>query len=311
MPDRHSTPARPAPTHLPTSASHDSPAWTSSRTRPGSEADSETPRVAIRSTVPGNPSSATTTLLPPASTSSGSPARSACRTVATTASSSRASTSRAAGPPRRSVVSSRSGVAVVVSTAPRLRRGPAGSRARGSNPDAMRPPLPPRPRRPPLRAVAAFAAVLGLLALGWLWVRDSPLVAVERVTVTGVSGPDAPRVREALEAVARDMTTLHVRGGRLRSAGEPFPTVLGVSAARDLPHGLRIAVRERNPVGAVVAGVQRVAVAADGTLLRATRSDGLPDITAKAPPGGSHASDPEVRRAVAALAAAPPALRAR
>jgi len=175
----------------------------------------------------------------------------------------------------------------------------------------MRTPLPPRPRRPPLPAVVAFAAVLGLLALGWLWLRDSPLVAVERVTVTGVSGPDAPRVREALTAAARDMTTLHVRGGRLRTAVEPFPTVLGVRTARDFPHGLRIAVHEREPVGAVVAGDQRVPVAADGTLLRTTRSDALPEIAAKAAPGGSRASDPEVRRAVAALAAAPPALRAR
>ncbi|HEX2104744.1 MAG TPA: cell division protein FtsQ/DivIB [Solirubrobacteraceae bacterium] len=171
--------------------------------------------------------------------------------------------------------------------------------------------MPPRPRRPPLRAVAAFACVLGLLAVGWLWLRDSRLVAVERVTVTGVSGPDAARVRAALEAVAMDMTTLHVRHRELRTAVEPFPTVLDVRTSSDFPHGLRIEVRERNPVAAVVAGDQRVPVAADGTVMRSTRGDGLPQITAKAAPGGARARDPGVRRALEALRAAPAALRAR
>jgi cell division protein FtsQ len=172
-------------------------------------------------------------------------------------------------------------------------------------------PPPPRLRRPPLRAAVAFAVVFALIAGAWLWLRDSPLVAVERVTVTGVSGPDAARVREALESAARDMTTLHVRDGELRTAVDPYPAVLGVRTDADFPHGLRIVVHERNPVGTVVAGEQRVPVAADGTLMRTTTSAGLPQIAAKALPGGSHASDPQVRRAVAVLSAAPPALRAR
>src|SRR4051794_17385286 len=170
---------------------------------------------------------------------------------------------------------------------------------------------PPRLRRPPLRAAVAFVCVFGVLAGAWLWLRDSGLVAVERVTVTGVSGPDAPRVREALESAARDMTTLHVRAGELRTAVDPYPAVLGVKTDADFPHGLRIVVRERNAVGTVVAGEQRVPVAADGTLMRTTTSAGLPAIAAKALPGGSHASDPTVRRAVAILSAAPRALRAR
>jgi cell division protein FtsQ len=175
----------------------------------------------------------------------------------------------------------------------------------------MRPPVPPRPHRPPLRALAGFACVVLVLAGGWLWLRESPLVSVKRVTVTGATGPDAERVRGALQTAARDMTTLHVRQGELRTAIEPFPTVLGVVTDADFPHTLRIRVRERNPVGAVVAGDQRVPIAADGTLLRTTRSDGLPEIAAKAAPGGSHATDPDVGRAVALLTAAPPALRAR
>jgi cell division protein FtsQ len=178
-----------------------------------------------------------------------------------------------------------------------------------------RPPVPPRPsprlRRPPLGALVAFAGVVAVLVALWAWLRDSRLVAVRTVTVTGVSGPDAPRVREALEAAARGMTTLHVRAGELRSAVEPYPSVLGVKTDAQFPHGLRIAVRERNAVGAVAAGDQRVPVAADGTVMRTTPSAGLPEIAAKGLPGGARATDPRVRRAIAVLAAAPPALRAR
>jgi cell division protein FtsQ len=174
-----------------------------------------------------------------------------------------------------------------------------------------RPPLPTRLPRPPLRATAAFLCVLGVLGAMWLWLRDSSLVAVRSVTVTGVSGPDAGHVRAALSDAARDMTTLHVKTGELRTAVDPYPTVLAVSTHADFPHGLRIAVHERNPIGAVVAGTQRVPVAADGTLMRTTSSADLPEISAKALPGGSRASDPDVRHAVAVLSAAPPALRAR
>ena len=45
--------------------------------------------------------------------------------------------------------------------------------------------------------------------------------------------------------------------------------------------------------------------------MRTTSSADLPEISAKALPGGSHASDPDVRHAVAVLSAAPPVLRAR
>ena len=168
-----------------------------------------------------------------------------------------------------------------------------------------------RNARPPLRAIVAFTVVVAVLAGAWLWLRDSELVAVREVTVIGVSGPDATRVRDALEAAAHDMTTLHVRHGELRTAVEPFPTILRVDTDADFPHRLRISVHERNPVGAIVAGGQRVPVAADGTLMRDTTSAGLPEIAAKAAPAGGHAADPAVRRAIGVLAAGPPSLRAR
>jgi cell division protein FtsQ len=166
-----------------------------------------------------------------------------------------------------------------------------------------------RPPRPPARVLIACAAVVALVGGGWLWLRDSRLVAVERVTVTGLSGPEAPRVREALQSAARDMTTLHVRRGELRTAVDPFPAVKALETHPDFPHGLRIVVHEHVAVAALVAGSERVAVAADGTLLRANPAADLPAVAVQAPPAGHLLENARAQRMVALLAAAPPALR--
>jgi cell division protein FtsQ len=171
-------------------------------------------------------------------------------------------------------------------------------------------PSPSLPRRPPARAVGACAAVLALLVGGWLWLRDSSLVGVRQVSVSGVSGSDASQVRAALQDAARDMTTLHVRDGQLATAVEPFPAVRAVEAHADFPHRLRIVVHEHVAVGALAAGAGRVAVAADGTLLRGTATSGLPVIDVRVSTGGDALTDRRALRAVALLAAAPPELRA-
>jgi cell division protein FtsQ len=167
------------------------------------------------------------------------------------------------------------------------------------------------PRRPSARAAGACACVLALLGVGWLWLRDSRLVAVEHVSVTGLSGSEAPRVRAALEVAARDMTTLHVRADQLRTAVEPFPAIMAVDARPDFPHGLRIVVHEHVAVAALASGGDRVPVAADGTLLRGSSALGLPVVTVASPPPGDTLADRRTLRAVAVLAAAPPQLRAK
>jgi cell division protein FtsQ len=172
-------------------------------------------------------------------------------------------------------------------------------------------PMPPLPRRPPARAVAACAGVLVLLGAGWLWLRDSSLVAVRQVDVTGVSGSEAPRVRAALQQAARDMTTLHVRAGQLQTAVAPFPAVRSVEAHADFPHRLRVVVHEHVAVGAMVAGDERVAVAADGTLLRGSAAQGLPIVATGGSPAGDTVTDRRTRSAIALLAAAPAPLRAK
>ena len=63
----------------------------------------------------------------------------------------------------------------------RLRAGAGGPR--GARSPAVRPRL----RRPPRTLLAAGAALVLLLA-GWFWLRDSSLVAVRTVEVTGSAG---------------------------------------------------------------------------------------------------------------------------
>ncbi len=150
-----------------------------------------------------------------------------------------------------------------------------------------------------------------LLLAGWLWLRESPLVSVDRVTVTGVSSSQAGPVRAALESAAMDMTTLNVDVGGLRDAVARFPMVRDVEVTPDFPHDLRIRVIERVPVGAIHASGGTVVVAADGTILRGLPAGDLPRIVARVVPGGAVVSDRRTRVKVAVLAAAPRRMRSR
>lgn len=162
------------------------------------------------------------------------------------------------------------------------------------------------PRRLRPRVVATLALVVALLAGGWLWLRDSSLVAVTRVTVLGAAGPDAGAVRAALSAAARNMTTLDVDTGQLHVAVAPYPEVRALGVSTRFPHGLRIEVVERSPVAAVTVAGRRIAVGADGTLLRGSAgSASLPEIPLGVPPGGRRLTERSARDAVTILAGAP------
>lgn len=157
-----------------------------------------------------------------------------------------------------------------------------------------------------------LAAVVALLAGGgWMWVRDSPLVAVSDVTVTGLSGgPDSASVRNALARAARDMTTLHVRPDRLRSAVSPYPAVKDIRVTTDFPHGMTIEVVEHDAVAAVEIDGRRVPVAGDGTLLRGRPAAAeLVTLSVPSANGGGRLTSRRGRDAVAIVGAAPHALR--
>jgi len=166
--------------------------------------------------------------------------------------------------------------------------------------------------RPSPPVLAGLLVVLLAATGGWMWLRDSSLVAVRKVEVTGLTGPQAGRIRAALEGAARNMTTLHVSVGALRDAASPFPIVKELRVSARPPHGLRILVEERDPVAAVLIDGRPVAVAPDGSLLRGSGDPGrlalLPPLDV--PPGGERITAALARREIGLLAAAPAVLRA-
>ena len=78
------------------------------------------------------------------------------------------------------------------------------------------------------------------------WLRDSSLVGVEHVKVTGVTANDAKRVRAAL-AAAHDHDHSSRAPGRLDQAVAGYPVVRALEVTTDFPHGLEIRVVEHGP----------------------------------------------------------------
>jgi cell division protein FtsQ len=163
------------------------------------------------------------------------------------------------------------------------------------------------PRGASARRLGVALAALALLGGSWLWLRDSPLVAVQRVQIAGVQGPDAAVIDAALRTAARRQSTLDVNVGALRVAVAPFRVVRGLSVRTSFPHGLRIRVVEQLPVAALTVGDVRTAVAADGVVLGpGLLSSSLPALTAGASSLHSgRVQDARVRAELSVLGAAP------
>jgi cell division protein FtsQ len=160
------------------------------------------------------------------------------------------------------------------------------------------------------RACVALALAAALAAGYLLWFRDSSLVEVRDVRVSGLSGPEEAEIASALEGSALQMTTLHVRLDELVSAVREYPSVESLKVSPDFPHALEIAVTERRPVARVNVGSGEVAVADDGTLLPAVVTDDLhlPTLEADPPESAARLDGSGIEQA-AVLGAAPEPLR--
>jgi cell division protein FtsQ len=160
------------------------------------------------------------------------------------------------------------------------------------------------------RLVVALVLCGALFAAYMLWFRDSSFVEVREVRVAGLSGSDQAEISGALEATARDMTTLHVRLDELAAAVRDYPSVAALRVSTNFPHGLEITVTERRPVAVVSAGSNQIALAADGTLLPAvvTKDLALPALEADVPESAARLEGPAAEQA-AVLGAAPEPLR--
>ncbi|MGO9793098.1 MAG: cell division protein FtsQ/DivIB [Solirubrobacteraceae bacterium] len=167
-----------------------------------------------------------------------------------------------------------------------------------------------RPRLPRVRLVAALLGVVAILIGGWIWFRGCSLVAIERVRITGVSGPGAVEIRAALRAAARRMTTLEVNAGELRAVVRPYPAVRSIAVSAQFPHGILIRVSERVAVAEIVVAGQAIAVARDGTLLGVAvpAYGALPAIPLRQTPVGNAVTAPGALAAAAVVGAAPHAL---
>ena len=158
------------------------------------------------------------------------------------------------------------------------------------------------------RIALIVAAVLApLLVGGWLWLRDSSLVAISNVRVAGVHGADAPAIDAALTTAARRMTTLNVSTRELRAAVAGYPIVGAIEVHASFPHSLRIDVVEQPPVASVTVEGAKTAVAADGVVLGpADASGSLPTLNGTTPLStGERVRNPPLLAALSTLGAAP------
>ena len=160
-------------------------------------------------------------------------------------------------------------------------------------------------RRIGLRGLAVLVALAAILAGAFVWVRQSSLVAVQQVTVTGVRGPDAGAIRSTLVRTAESMTTMRFDRRRLDAAVAQYSFVRALRVTTHIPHRVTIAVSEEVPVAVLDAGGQRTTVSATGRLLPGTtpRSP-LPTIRSASATASMRVAGP-VAREVALLAAAP------
>jgi cell division protein FtsQ len=124
------------------------------------------------------------------------------------------------------------------------------------------------PRRFRRRGLAVLLLAVLLLAGYRLWFRDSSFVRVQHVSVSGLTTKDAARIRLALTAAARGMSTLDFDPAALNGAVAGFPVVKTVVAQPSFPHTLKIRVIEEQPAAVLDVAGQRLLLAPDGSVLR-------------------------------------------
>ncbi len=167
-----------------------------------------------------------------------------------------------------------------------------------------------RHNRLALRVAVCALVAIPLLGGGWLWLRNSSIVAVRHIHIAGVHGPEAMEIRTALDAAAGRMTTMDFDVAALRAAVSRYPIVGAVSATTSFPHTVSISVTERPPVAVLQGAGGRTAVAGDGTVLGAALlSSSLPVVSGKVEPApGTRLREATPLAAVTVLGAAPAAL---
>jgi cell division protein FtsQ len=116
-------------------------------------------------------------------------------------------------------------------------------------------------------ALALAALVLVILGVGFLWLRSSSLVAIHRVQVTGLSGPNVGQITRTLKSRAKTMTTLDVAVSALLRSVSAYPYVRSLSVSTHFPHAVTIDVLEQVPLATVSVGGRTLVVNGSGEML--------------------------------------------
>jgi cell division protein FtsQ len=168
-----------------------------------------------------------------------------------------------------------------------------------------------RKLRPRARWIILALIVVALLAGLWMWVKDSALVSVDKVTVTGLSGATSKAIDNAVTGAAQSMTTLDFDPAVVKAAVAPYPIVKSVEVRTHFPHGVDVIVHQHVPVATILLAGRDVPVAADGTLLQGTVAKGLPSLAADQVPTGTRVTQSSVLAEIRVLAGADAGERAR
>ncbi|MEO8290779.1 MAG: FtsQ-type POTRA domain-containing protein [Gaiellaceae bacterium] len=162
----------------------------------------------------------------------------------------------------------------------------------------------------PRRALVAGVSLVAGIGLLYLGARETPLFALEEVTVAGA--PPAVRtaiLRETGEARGESLVALD--GSALVRRLEALPSVLSVRYDRAFPHTLRLFVQPERPLAVVREGTSAWVVSERGRVIReaeAGKARAFPKIRLPAETRltlGAFIADPGARTVLRALAELP------
>ena len=132
------------------------------------------------------------------------------------------------------------------------------------------------------RRVLAAAIVAGLLAVGGVWLYNSPVLEVHSVKVQGTSALPADYVRAVAALDGESIVRPDFAGARERLLA--LPLVKEVHISRDFPRGASIKVIERAPWGVWLAGSQPYVIDDEGVVLGLPVPQNVPLIVQTDPP---------------------------
>lgn len=121
---------------------------------------------------------------------------------------------------------------------------------------------------PSHRALAVTGAVVVLFGLVYFAARETSLLAVRSIEVTGAPSQVRKEVRAAAAPFLGE-SLVALDGAELERAVRSLPSVVSVKYDRDFPHGLRLVVVPERPVAVVRAGTDAWLVSARGRVIRA------------------------------------------